>query len=82
MWEGKTGSCSRLQFPLSLAWAVTAHKSQGLTLPKVLGKKKFAVGLSFVAMFRVLSLEDILFKYFSFNRLERKKVERANSRRN
>ncbi|EXX77962.1 ATP-dependent DNA helicase PIF1-like [Rhizophagus irregularis DAOM 181602=DAOM 197198] len=51
MWEGKTGSCSRLQFPLSLAWAVTAHKSQGLTLPKVLGKKKFAVGLSFVVFF-------------------------------
>ncbi|CAB4433959.1 unnamed protein product [Rhizophagus irregularis] len=56
----KTGSCFRLQFPLSLAWA-TAHKS----------KKEFAVGLSFVAIFRVRSLDYILFKHFSFNRLER-----------
>ena len=74
MWESSTGSCSRLQFPLSLAWAITTYKSQGLTLPKAvidLGKKEFAAGLSFVAISRVRSLDDILFKHFSFNRLER-----------
>ena len=74
MWEGSSGSCSRLQVPLSLAWAITAHKSQGLTLPKAvidLGKKEFSAGLSFVSISRVRSLEDILFKHFSFNRLDR-----------
>ena len=74
MWEGQTGSCSRLQFPLSLAWAITAHKSQGLTLPKAnidLGKTEFAAGLTFVAISRVRSLDDILFKHFSFDRLRR-----------
>jgi len=73
MWEGSTGICSRLQVPLSLAWAITAHKSQGLILPKAvidLGKKEFAAGLSFVSISRVRSLDDILFKHFSFNRLE------------
>ena len=74
MWEGESGICSRLQFPLSLAWAITAHKSQGLTLPKAvidLGKKEFAAGLSFVAISRIRSLDDILFKPFSFSRLQR-----------
>ncbi|EXX58878.1 ATP-dependent DNA helicase PIF1-like [Rhizophagus irregularis DAOM 181602=DAOM 197198] len=85
MWEDKIGSCSRLQFPLSLAWAITAHKLQGLTLSKAvidLGKKEFVAGLSFVTIFRVRSLDDILFKHFSLNRLERKKVERAINGRN
>ena len=69
MWEDKTGSCSRLQFPLSLAWAITAHKLQGQTLSKAvidLGKKEFAADLSFIAIFRVRSLDDILFKHFKF----------------
>ncbi|KAJ7639676.1 hypothetical protein DFH06DRAFT_1001747, partial [Mycena polygramma] len=47
--DGK--NMSRTQLPLRLAWAVTVHKSQGLTLMKVklgLGKKEFATGLTFV----------------------------------
>ncbi|RHZ79389.1 hypothetical protein Glove_147g6 [Diversispora epigaea] len=56
-WESKTGtSCSRLQVPLRLAWALTVHKNQKLTLPKAfidLGTKKFTAGLSFVAISRV-----------------------------
>ncbi|GET01853.1 ATP-dependent DNA helicase Pif1-like [Rhizophagus clarus] len=52
IWDDKSGTCFRLQIPFSLAWAITAHKSQGLTLSKAaidLGRKEFATGLSFVA---------------------------------
>ena len=56
-WESKNGSvCSRLQLPICLAWAITVHKSQRLTLPKAkidLGTKEFATDLSFVAVSRV-----------------------------
>ncbi|CAK5263583.1 unnamed protein product [Mycena citricolor] len=53
---------SRVQVPLRLAWAVTIHKSQGLTIPKIklgLGKKGFAMGLTFVGLSRVKALADI-----------------------
>lgn len=74
-WESKSGlSCSRIQIPVCLAWAITVHKSQGLTLPKAkinLGNREFAAGLSFVAISRVRALEDLLFQPFSFERLQR-----------
>ena len=65
--------CSRLQIPLKLAWAVTIHKSQGLTLDKAvidIGKKEFSTGLKFVASSRVRQLTDLLFvPPFSFQRV-------------
>lgn len=79
-WEGKNGThCSRLQIPICLAWAVTVHKSQGLTLAKSkidLGNREFAAGLSFVAVSRVRSLSDLYFKGFNFDRLEHNKNSR------
>ena len=63
-WSSSGGQCSRLQLPLKLAWAVTIHKSQGLTLDKVVidvGKREFSSGLTFVACSRVCQLQDILF---------------------
>ncbi|GBB93631.1 hypothetical protein RclHR1_02200012 [Rhizophagus clarus] len=67
-------ACSRLQIPLTLAWAITVHKSQGLMLPKAdidLDNKKYATGLSFVAVSYISALKNILFKPFSFERLQR-----------
>jgi len=72
-WHSSTGNCSRLQIPLKLAWAVTIHKAQGLTLDKVvidIGKKEFSSGLTYVACSCVRSLEDLLFTApFPYQRL-------------
>jgi ATP-dependent exoDNAse (exonuclease V) alpha subunit len=74
-WNSKSGaSCSRMQVPVRLAWAITVHKSQGLTLRRAkidLGDKEFTSGLSFVAVSQVRTLEDLLFKPFNFERLRR-----------
>ncbi len=52
------------QMPLRLAWAITIHKSQGLTFEKAIidANASFAHGQTYVALSRCKSLEGIVLK--------------------
>ena len=52
------------QYPIRLAWAVTIHKSQGLTFDRLIidAGKSFASGQVYVALSRCRTLEGIILK--------------------
>ena len=52
------------QYPLKLAWAITIHKSQGLTFEKVIidAQSAFAHGQVYVALSRCKSFEGIVLR--------------------
>ncbi len=60
--ENTVGSFS--QMPLRLAWAITIHKSQGLTFDKAIidANAAFAHGQTYVALSRCRTLEGVVLK--------------------
>jgi ATP-dependent DNA helicase PIF1 len=51
------------QFPVKAAWAITIHKSQGLTFERIivdLGARAFAHGQTYVALSRCTTLEGLI----------------------
>lgn len=66
------GVHERQQLPLKLAWAMTIHKSQGLTLEKAwinIGQTEKTTGISYVEISRVKSLCSAIIEPMTFERL-------------
>jgi ATP-dependent exoDNAse (exonuclease V) alpha subunit len=66
-------SCTRIQFPIALAYAITIHKAQGLTVKRAvlnIANRDFTPGLTYVAVSRVETLNGVLFEE-SFDFVER-----------
>lgn len=63
-WELRDGDKKRAsisQIPLRLAWAITVHKSQGMTLDaaRIDLRKAFVEGMGYVALSRVKKLDNL-----------------------
>ena len=78
-------ACSRSQFPVTIAYAITVHKSQGITVPCAvlnISDRDFAAGLTYVAISRVKSLDGLLFEEaFVFERFRPRKTDTKDMRK-
>ena len=68
-----------MQIPLILSWAITIHKSQGITLDNAeidAGNNIFEEGQTYVALSRLRTLEGLYLTHFNPRRIKNnKKVE-------
>lgn len=74
-WELRDGDKKRAsitQIPLRLAWAITIHKSQGMTLDAALIdlRRAFVAGMGYVALSRVKSIDTLYLKGINRTALE------------
>ena len=74
-WMSGGKSYSRTFFPLLLAYSMTIHRSQGVTMQRIMiniGDREFACGLTYTAVSRVRSLKHLAFYPFpNFDRIAR-----------
>ena len=73
--KGESLQATRTQFPLTLAWAVTIQKCQGLTLPEIVvdmlpSKGTFAPGQAYVAFSRVRQLDKLYIVNYSHTQIK------------
>ena len=79
---GKT--YSRTQIPLSLAHAVTIHKSQGWTKERIkvdIGSREYFPGLSFVAFSRAKSFKGLLIVPMKPNTFHHERLQKVNNKK-
>ena len=77
-----TVKCQRSQFPLFLAWAVTVHRVQGMTLDEIvvemsLKKGRYSAGMAYVAFSRIRSIDKL--HILNYNRTQIKSDNQVNT---